>query len=378
MEPRKFVVDIDLNKHELIRAVVHNSSTPPTTPKNGQIYYNTTDDTIYCYIINTWVNLIQSYTHPSFTALNPTLSGANVLASIQVNSEGHVSSINTRALTLQDLGYTGDPNANEYTHPTFTGNALGGPLTNAQVIDDVTVNNNGHVTGFSTRDLTPQDIGAAVINDAVTNLTQTWSSEKIQQEINNAIGGITGGFLYQGAYDAATNTPAIDASDGTPISGILTSHTYKVTVDGTFFTTPVTAGDELIANVDAPTTESDWTIVVRDIPSVEDASTTVKGIIEIATQTEVNLGLSSVLAVTPTTLHQYFSTNKYIEDVGNGTLTEFTLTHNLNTKNVLVECYEKASGDTITASVKRIDVNSIKVFFNDAPESNEVTVVIKK
>ena len=47
-----------------------------------------------------------------------------------------------------------------YTHPS-DGVDLGAALTGATVISDVTVNTEGHVTGFATRDITPANINAA-------------------------------------------------------------------------------------------------------------------------------------------------------------------------------------------------------------------------
>lgn len=47
---------------------------------------------------------IPAYTHPSFTAISQTFSGAAVLASFVTNAEGHVTSLTTRSITASDVG----------------------------------------------------------------------------------------------------------------------------------------------------------------------------------------------------------------------------------------------------------------------------------
>ena len=49
MAKKPVLVDIDLNKNELQNAVVQNLAATPTSPKAGQIWYNTTDHLIYFY-----------------------------------------------------------------------------------------------------------------------------------------------------------------------------------------------------------------------------------------------------------------------------------------------------------------------------------------
>ena len=54
---KNFLTPIDLNKNELLNAVVHNNPTPPATPVAGQLYFDTTggDQTLYWYDGAAWV-----------------------------------------------------------------------------------------------------------------------------------------------------------------------------------------------------------------------------------------------------------------------------------------------------------------------------------
>jgi hypothetical protein len=371
-------VDIDLNKNQLLNAVVQNLASHPTSPNQGQIYYNTTNSVMLMWNGSVWIDISDIYVHPTYATLNPTLSGANVLASITVDDKGHVDSASTRVLTLADLGYTGDSDANKYIHATFTGNDLGVALSGATIISDVNVNSEGHVTGFVTRELTPADIGAAVINDSVTNAIDTWSSNKIQSELDAINNTITGALVYQGGFDANTNTPNLE----TPLAGeVVKGFTYTVTVAGNFFTTGVQVGDMLIAESDDPSTESEWTVVNKNIPDIVDATTIDKGIIRVATQAEVDAGSLNNVVVTPATLVSYYeakeSASGEVATIGDGIATSIDVTHSLNTQDVLVEVVDAATYTTIVTEVLRPDNSTVRILTNQAPLTSEYKVLIK-
>ena len=66
----KFLNDVDINKNQLQNPVIHPSSTAPSSPKQGQIYFNTTDNNIYRYDGTQWV----TYQNELDTASTGTLS----------------------------------------------------------------------------------------------------------------------------------------------------------------------------------------------------------------------------------------------------------------------------------------------------------------
>ena len=92
---------------------------------------------------------------------------------------------------------------------------------------------------------------------------------------------VVGGLIYQGAYDASTNTPVLD-SRGTQIA-VTQGWTYTVTVNGTFYGETVKVGDVLIAETDLAAgtgSLSDWTTVQSniDLATAGTTATAIRGL----------------------------------------------------------------------------------------------------
>jgi hypothetical protein len=68
----------------------------------------------------------------------------------------------------------------------------------------------------------------------------------------------------------------------------------------------------------------------------------------------------------------------YAENIGDGATTSFTITHNLNTKDVIVQVVEIATGEAINVDIARDTVNTVVVNFGSlAPAQDSFRVLIK-
>jgi hypothetical protein len=67
---------------------------------------------------------------------------------------------------------------------------------------------------------------------------------------------------------------------------------------------------------------------------------------------------------------------RYAVDFGTVGDLSYDLTHSLNTLDVAVELYTKADGKTAYADVTRLDVNTIRVAFANAPGANAIRAVV--
>lgn len=65
---------------------------------------------------------------------------------------------------------------------------------------------------------------------------------------------------------------------------------------------------------------------------------------------------------------------RYTTLIGNGTATSYTVTHNLNSKNVIVQCRLESTGEQVFVSNKIVDANKVQIDFNTVPASNSIRV----
>lgn len=175
---------------------------------------------------------------------------------------------------------------------------------------------------------------------------------------------VAGGLVYQGGYNAATNTPNLDAP---PTGTINKGFTYTVTVDGIFFSEQVRVGDVLIAEIDNPTTLADWTTVQNNI-DIATASTI--GIGNVGAGTGVDVSYANGTATVSLTAVAASSYATTITDTA-------TVTHNLGTRDVVVQLYDATTFETVYADVDRISTTQTTITFASTP-TNSIRVLVQK
>jgi len=336
-----YLNNIDLNKNQLQKAAIHNLSSDPATGVLGQVYYNTTDsvlkicvtaDIVGPPVVNavwasvsgdltgltegTYINIdspngpIPTINHDLTTRSNTTSTaspayGATFTAidSITTNTTGHVTTVNTKTVTLPD-------NTNEtYTLPVSAGAANSAKIdltaggtgsgikstvefkgTTGRINITETVGNNGNITIDMPDDVTIVDdltVGG-IITQSQSGETNSFASELNMNttKITNLATGtastdavnlgqvellVAGVGVFKGGYNATSDpgSPAISGSSNIALDQgdyLIVTHDGDITFSDT--TVSVEVGDFIFANA-AISASSDpastaYTLVIQD------------------------------------------------------------------------------------------------------------------
>ena len=219
---------------------------------------------------------------------------------------------------------------------------------------------------------------------------------------------VSGGVYYQGGYDASTDTtsPGGYGLEVPPNPNIIEiGWMYTVTADGTFFGEQLRVGDVLIAEIDAPTSLSDWTTVQNNIDlatssvvglgnvvpgssntvtapytsgtatlDVVDSTPFQKGAVIVDGNTGINVSYSSGIATVTNT--DTNSNNTYAVTISDTA----TITHDLSTKDVIIQLYDVVTNETVYADIVRVNTSpydTATITFSATP-TNDVRVLVQK
>ena len=228
--------------------------------------------------------------------------------------------------------------------------------------------------------------------------------------VDNAI---VGNLVFQGGYNASTNTPNLESSP----NSIKKGWSYVVTTPGTFFTEAVEVGDFLIAQQDNPSSLSNWVTVQNNIGI---ATTTTPGIasfaaanfdvsaagevtlkdtgvtagtygtaaavskIAVNAKGQVTAAVNEAIAITHTQVTDFTTrvvqqiTDREFAGNNSGSGTSHVFTHSLGTNDVMVQIVDTSTLETVFAKVDRTSTSAVTVTTASSISAGAIRALITK
>ncbi len=401
---RKFLVSVDLNKNELLNARIQNLGAAPSSPVSGQIYYDTSNSTMYYYngqlnengpwvamnasteavqdivgsSVEGGVGLTRTYVDSTgITTLDldntavaaGSYGSSTAIPTFTVDAQGRLTAAGTVALATQlDLGADNAHGGYKLDLLTDTVKFVGGEGIDTAYSTDNTL----HTITIIGEDATTTNKGVASFADA--DFTVTSGAVTIK---NVNLGTQTTGDYVRDVQGTANEITVV------PTSG----EGAQVTIglpDNVTITNNLNVGGNL--NVTG-TINSVNTTQVNIVDNVINLNTDFAGDptvdagirVERGTAADVQIRWNESLDVWQITndgTNYHPITRKHSEVIGDGTNFSYPVTHALGKREVLVNVYDTASYETVECDVVRTSVNVVTLGFASAPASGAYTVVI--
>ncbi|RLA59793.1 MAG: hypothetical protein DRQ78_10205 [Epsilonproteobacteria bacterium] len=344
---RKFLTNIDLNKNEIQNILIHKLATAPTTPVEGQIYYNTSDELFW---------LRQSAAWKDVTGRLDDVLSATTALTVADNGDGTVTITVANATGSID-GFMSAADKTKLDASTELATAL--TLVERDANGDIAVH----------------DLAASAIT--ISSDSSTWGlTNAVTKDYVDTL--VTSGIAFQGTidcsvepdYPAATAGQAYVAQPGGKIGGA----SGEVVEQGDWI---VCINDN--AGGDQATVGADWDVLQTN---VVDATEVLAGKIRIATQAEADAGVIDNAAITPLKLQAKLDgigaggALKYSADLGDTSATVFIINHNLDSTILQMSLLENVNGAHVECDMQITDADNCTYTFTTAPTTNQFKAVI--
>ena len=417
-----FLNNVDYNQNQLLHARIENQANDVLagTPVDGQLYYNTSATPGLKVGENgAWLFVgggVESITTANSTFVDLAVSGttavpiltASLSASGTPDATKYLRGDNawepitaipgTYTWTIQ--GDTGGPTA------VASGDAInfagGTNVTTVFSGTTLTINSTdqfvGTLTGIGAGDYISIDNTAPAVPIVNALASEAATPSKLIARDSNGYGyvvtpasgdsttkiattafvqsSLTGLLEFKGGFDASTGAIVGGGnltSGGTRVA-VEVGDYYVVTAAGDFFgntATPLTPGDSVIVQTAAAagaSVEGDFIVVQSD---TDLATLAAVGIGNVNAGTGISVAYAAGTATVTNT--ETNSANTYA-----ATITDTaTVTHNLGTKDVIIQLFDTSNAETVYADVARASVNTATITFAATP-TNDVRVLVQK
>lgn len=366
----RYLSNINLTGNALQNALLHPTGTAPTALGAGQVYFNTGNSSLYVYDGSDWINVSGDISEvvAGSGLTGGGASGSVTLnigqgdgitvssASIAVNAEPSQFSFASGVLTIS----TGAIGADELAATGVTPGSYG----SATEIPTFTVDGDGRLTLASTATIsTSFSISDGTLTDTV-NTGETIVFAGTANEITTAVTNNTVTFSLPNDVTIGNN---LTVSGNLIVSGTTTTvNTETINLADNIITlnSNATGAASQDAGIEVERGDDDNVSLIWDESAGRWAFT------NDGTNYE-NIPTSSEIATVVTD-------REYATSIGDGTTTAYTVTHSLNSRDVIVQLFDNSSYDTVYADVERTTVNTLTVTFAAAPTTNDIRVLVTK
>jgi hypothetical protein len=369
----KFLNDVDFVQNSLENAVIQNLGTAPSSPEKGQLYFDNTngDNNLYVYNGTAWISATQS-TQETFKTISVT-GQSNVVADSSTDTltlAGTNGEIEITTLPSSDKITFGLPN-----NVTIAGNLTVNGTTTTVNSTTVTVDdpiftlggdtapssNDGKDKGIEFRYHNEEAaaLGFFGYDNSAQRFTMLTSATNTSEVFSGTKAHLDIGRIYVQNSGLAINNAIVTATAAelNILDGVTSSTSELNLLDGISTLSGSNTGDEL------------------------NASSTQRGVVELATNAEARTGTDTGRAVTPAALQSRFQMGQFPE-VGEANAFNQVIAHGMG-HHVMVAVYDTTlESNTVSQQVfpevqsTTTNGGTITLKFNNGASSNQYRYVI--